>query len=56
MFEDVKKAIQSMEGFQSLTKEQIYYANKWLEEGCFDSIDIPDNVYSELSTFMCLNF
>ena len=54
MFEKIKIKIQTIEGIKSMSREELHYAWKWLEEGRFNDIYISNECVSELSTWCCL--
>ena len=37
-----------------MSKEELYYAWKWLEEGRFDNLELSDEHIAELSTWCCM--
>jgi hypothetical protein len=55
MFENIKQALQN-DDITSLSSQEKYYAYQWLEEGRFEGINVSNKCYSELITFMCMNF
>lgn len=51
MFEWIKENTRTKEGIDNLSKQDIYYAWKWYEEG---SLKINDEVIDKLADQMCL--
>jgi hypothetical protein len=52
MYDELKEITKTVEGVRTLSKEYMYYAWKWYEEG---SLQLSDEVKSELAYLMCLN-
>jgi predicted transport protein len=51
MFESIKKQILTVEGIINMSNQDLYYAWKWYEEGCFE---LTSECESELANQMCL--
>jgi len=53
MFEWIVENTRTVEGIINLSKQDLYYAWKYLEE---DRIEMSSEVVSELATQMCFNY
>lgn len=54
MFNEIKEKIQTIEGIKNMSKEELYYAWKWLEEGRFSDMSLSEECFSELSMWCCM--
>jgi len=52
MFEMIKKQVQTLEGISYMSKQDMYYAYKWIEEG---AIELPDECFTALIDQMCIS-
>ncbi len=51
IFSEIKEQVKTTEGIQNMSKEEMYYAWKWFEEG---NLILSSEAEGELASQMCL--